>query len=61
MKKTWLKPELVILIRGRPEEYVLGACKDVGAPDAGPTPIQAGSACLENMVNCEPCNGIAQS
>lgn len=61
MKKTWLKPELVILVRGRPEEYVLGACKDVGAPDAGPTPIQAGAICLENMVNCEPCNGIAQS
>ena len=26
-KKTWRRPELVVLVRGRPEEAVLAACK----------------------------------
>ena len=26
-KKTWSKPELIVLVRGKPEEAVLGACK----------------------------------
>jgi hypothetical protein len=27
MKKTWEKPKLIILMRGRPEEMVLTNCK----------------------------------
>lgn len=27
-KKTWVKPELVVLARSNPEEAVLGACKN---------------------------------
>jgi hypothetical protein len=27
MKKEWTTPELVIMVRGRPEEAVLGFCK----------------------------------
>ncbi len=27
MKKVWQKPELVVLVRGKPEESVLAACK----------------------------------
>jgi hypothetical protein len=26
-KKTWQKPKLIILTRGRPEEFVLAGCK----------------------------------
>jgi hypothetical protein len=26
-KKAWSKPELIVLVRGRPEEAVLAACK----------------------------------
>jgi hypothetical protein len=26
-KRTWLSPQLVVLVRGRPEENVLSACK----------------------------------
>jgi hypothetical protein len=26
-KKTWVKPELIVLVRSRPEEAVLLACK----------------------------------
>jgi hypothetical protein len=31
MKKIWKKPELVVLVRSRPEESVLGFCKTGGA------------------------------
>ena len=27
MKKSWEKPELVVLVRGKPEESVLQVCK----------------------------------
>jgi len=26
-KKTWVKPELIVLVRSRPEEWVLLGCK----------------------------------
>ena len=26
-KKTWSKPELIVLVRGKPEEAVLAGCK----------------------------------
>ena len=26
-KKKWKKPELLVLVRGKPEEYVLTSCK----------------------------------
>jgi hypothetical protein len=31
-KKPWIKPELIVLVRGKPEEAVLQGCKnaDVG-------------------------------
>jgi hypothetical protein len=30
MKKIWQKPKLIILARGRPEEFVLAGCKIKG-------------------------------
>jgi hypothetical protein len=36
VEKTWRKPELVVLVRNRPEEAILQACKnfvDLGAND----------------------------
>ena len=30
MKKRWVKPQLVVLVRGKPEESVLIACKTEG-------------------------------
>lgn len=26
--RTWSKPELIVVARNRPEEHVLGGCKD---------------------------------
>ena len=53
MKKIWQTPKLVILFRGRPEEYVLGACKSANDPTAGTSGTD--SACVENAVNCIAC------
>lgn len=37
-KKEWPKPELVVLVRNKPEETVLTACKVTGNPlTAGPS------------------------
>lgn len=35
MKKTWETPQLIILVRSKPEETLLQVCKD-GTPN-GPT------------------------
>ncbi|MHB8094431.1 MAG: hypothetical protein ACYDH0_05755 [Candidatus Aminicenantales bacterium] len=36
MKKTWNKPELVVLFRGKPEESVLFHCKHKNNPVVAP-------------------------
>ena len=35
-KRPWEKPQLIVLYRARPEEYVLVACKGPGNTPAGP-------------------------
>jgi hypothetical protein len=35
MKKPWKKPELVVLVRGTPEEAVLRACKGPAGSNSG--------------------------
>jgi len=34
-KKAWVEPELIVLVRSKPEEAVLGTCK--GVAYTGPT------------------------
>ena len=50
MKKEWQKPELIVLVRSKPEEAVLAACKAWGGPwGADPQDVQEGcstSACV---------------
>jgi hypothetical protein len=36
MKKPWEKPKLMVLVRGRPEEMVLQACKTSQLGTNGP-------------------------
>jgi hypothetical protein len=40
--KTWEKPKLVVLLRGKPEEAVLETCKSAG--QSGPGITYAGCA-----------------
>ncbi len=36
MKKKWQKPKLVVLVKGRPEEFVLTGCKYTTRGTNGP-------------------------
>ena len=60
MRKTWQKPKLVVLVRGRPEEHVLGACKTGGAATEASPSINE-TDCRQNLLNCEDCSSIAGS
>lgn len=57
MRKTWQKPKLVVLVRGRPEECVLSACKTGGTATEA-TPATNELDCIENLVNCEVCSAM---
>ena len=48
-KKAWTKPELIVLVRGRPEEAVLGACKTLGGAGGDST---AAGGCAKT--GCSP-------
>lgn len=55
MSKPWIRPQLLILIRGRAEEAVLRPCKGDGATSA---PDSSYGACFSGESNC---NAIASS
>lgn len=42
-KKAWVSPELIVLVRSKPEEAVLGSCKMLAG---GSGPDNANSACM---------------
>jgi hypothetical protein len=48
--KTWDKPRLIVLVRSKPEEVVLGACKG-GAPGVG-FPNGVNMNCYELLPIC---------
>ena len=58
--ERWTRPELVTILRSRPEESVLGACK-IGSSGlgAGPTPNEA--SCQYNLGGCVACSGDGDS
>lgn len=60
-KKKWERPQLIILVKGKPEEGVLAACKNVGGgASAG---LSVVSPCMQRLsVACtDPCFGVASS
>jgi len=46
-KKKWISPLLTVVVRGRPEERVLDACKgpELGLPDMGNTICEMHDGC----------------
>jgi len=57
-KKNWSKPELIVLVRSKPEEVVLTACKKVG----GGGEIRIGGAwCDDASMTCGGCAGLGSS
>ena len=69
MKKPWITPQLVLLMRGRPDEAVLIACKS--APnlnnDIAPSTYHGGchqslnGTTGSNGVVCDACKALAAS
>jgi hypothetical protein len=59
-KKKWAKPELLVLVRGRPEESILAACKY--ALGTG-TPSTAYFHCMETgSLSCDTdCSALGTS
>ena len=53
-KKTWMTPELSVLVRSRPEESVLAACKTGGT--VGPADMS-----LKCKKTGSPCDTSARS
>jgi hypothetical protein len=51
VKKEWKTPELIVLVRSKPEEAVLTACKTSSAGGTGPSATLFGcrvpTTCLE--------------
>ena len=47
MKKTWIKPQLIVLVRGTAEEAVLIACKSgtTGPALGGSSPSTSDTGC----------------
>jgi len=54
VKKTWKSPELIILIKGRPEERVLSCCKT----DTITGPTSNLGNCVVNGQHCNPCEKL---
>ena len=50
-KQTWSSPELIVLVRSKPEERVLGAC--TATPNSGPNPGDA--ECFYPKLSCSDC------
>jgi len=59
MKAKWDKPELVVLLRSRPEEAVLDICKsnNPNSPSGGSISDFAKCATKNTSGNCAACRG----
>lgn len=49
-KKVWIKPVLIVIGRGQPEETVLAACKTSQLNEIGPS---RNKICTTAQANCE--------
>jgi hypothetical protein len=55
IKKTWIKPELIKIVRGTPEEAVLSSCKTIGGAGSL-TPGTDYSSCFQQAgTTCGSC------
>jgi hypothetical protein len=55
-KKAWVTPELIVLVRSKPEEAVLSACKAISS---GVAPGSDDNRCV--MMDCITCIAVAAS
>jgi hypothetical protein len=55
MRTRWEKPELIVLLRGKPEEVLTALCKS-GNINAPGYPGSDSQGCGVGTVNCAACN-----
>lgn len=60
-KKTWIKPELNVLVRSKPEESILTACKTGSVGAAYNNTAGACNHYFNNWPYCARCDAIASS
>jgi hypothetical protein len=53
-KRKWIRPQLLVLTRGKPEEAVLTACKQGTWPGLPGDSNVNESTCIYNNVACAP-------
>ena len=58
MKKPWEKPELVVLVKARPEESVLTPCKYQNFPDPKPGSGHGINCKYDDPPACPTCSKI---
>lgn len=56
-KKKWQNPELIVLVRGKPEEMVLSTCKG----EARGSLNDQASACNVGLTACDVCETLGVS
>ena len=56
-KKEWKSPELIVLVRSKPEEAVLTSCKNVSTPG---DPVSSNDNCT-TVVMCIECASLGSS
>lgn len=65
-KKSWITPELIVIVRSKPEESVLEGCKTNSLLVAGPSDPEnptncVGSSLVEGGTTEPACRGRAQT
>jgi hypothetical protein len=55
--KKWEKPQLIVLVRSRPEEAVLQVCKW----DFDGDPFNSTGSCIMPYIGCAPCSLLEAS
>jgi hypothetical protein len=60
-RKKWAKPELIVLVRVRPEETVLAACKEGGAFGLDPSHYHMNCMKSDVSAGCAYCVDSATS
>jgi hypothetical protein len=56
--KTWLRPQLIVLVRNRPQEAILTICKAAGLQNDQGTTAQG---CGFDDGQCTDCMSVGQS
>ena len=54
-KRAWSQPELIVIVRGRPEEAVLASCKGNGTGVSNGNYFGGCQFNIPNVANCVPC------